>query len=93
MTEELVESVEELEKILHMDSPCRWRGDNAMQGLLIISKYIDYMKKNVITWGEHDEIGSVGLEDIVSAGITKKDAEKLRDLNWCYQYGSLFCFV
>jgi len=65
--------------------------DNAILGLLLIRKYIP---KAGIEGASHDVIYSVGVEELIEAGITEEDAKKLRDLNWMlYERESLACFV
>lgn len=69
-----------------------WTGDNAVQGLLIIGKYIK--DRDLICGAEHDIIYSVTMEEVVKAGITLADATTLRKLNWmlhCHSY--LACYV
>jgi len=68
-----------------------WEGDNAIQGLLIIQKYIP---NKGIEAAEHDIIYSVSADDLVEAGITTEDAESLRKLNWMIYDGFyMACFV
>jgi len=65
--------------------------DNAILGLLLIRKYIP---KAGIEGASHDVIYSVGVEELIEAGITEEDAKNLRDLNWMlYERESLACFV
>lgn len=65
--------------------------DNAILGLLLIRKYIP---KAGIEGASHDIIYSVGVEELLEAGITEEDAKNLRDLNWMlYERESLACFV
>jgi hypothetical protein len=72
----------------------RWEGDNAIQGLKIIEKYIDPQKTNLIQGAEHDIIWSVDVDELIEAGITEHDAEELRRLNWIVQDdGYLACYV
>lgn len=59
-----------------------WEGDNALQGCIIISKYIDPKKEAILAAAEHDIIYSVDVEDILNAGITEEDAVALAKLNW-----------
>jgi hypothetical protein len=71
-----------------------WEGDNAIQGLKIIEKYIDPQKTDLIQGAEHDIIWSVGIDKLIEAGITEQDAEKLRDLNWMVEDDEyLACYV
>jgi len=72
-----------------------WNGDNCFQGLMIISKYIDPNKKDLITGAEHDIVYSVGIEELIKAGITEEDATALSKLNWSFdtEYDCLSCFV
>lgn len=85
---------EEIEKIFD-EKKSKWDGDNAFQGLLIISKYFDVTKKNILGAAEHDIIYSVDIDDILEAGITKEDAESLAKLNWMIdsEFSCLACFV
>ena len=65
-------------------------GDNAMKGLLIITKYLPTAG---IGAAEHDVIYSVSSDRLVEAGITAEDAVTLRRLNWMIDEESLACFV
>lgn len=49
------------------------------EGLKIIRKYLP---EKGIEGAEHDEVYSVSVDKLVSAGITEKDAKKLRALDW-----------
>ncbi len=77
------------------DEETTWDGDNAFQGLLIIKKYFDIYKTDIITGASHDEIFSVDVDVLIESGITKEDAKRLRKLNWMYgEYcNCLSCFV
>jgi ADP-glucose pyrophosphorylase len=68
-----------------------WNGDNAFQGLQILSKYSD----NLIIAAEHDIIYSVDVDDVIEKGITKEDAIALRKLNWMIEsdVDCLACFI
>lgn len=80
---------QEFDKIFEADSGS-WKGDNAYQGLQIISKYTDYL----IEGADHDVIWSVDVDKLIEAGITKEDALELRRLNWMIEDGSyMACFV
>ena len=67
-----------------------WDGDNALQGLKIIEKYVP---GRGIEGAEHEIIYSVTVDQLVEGGITKEDAEELRRLNWMVEYGAMACFV
>jgi hypothetical protein len=68
----------------------KWDGDNAYQGLQILAKYTKYL----IQGADHDIIYSVGLDEIIKAGITEEDCLELRRLNWMVEDGEcLACFV
>lgn len=65
--------------------------DNVFAGLKILTKYIIGAG---IAGADHDIIYSVGIEDIVKAGITKEDVIMLRSLNWMVEDEEyLACFV
>lgn len=66
-----------------------WTGDNAFKGLKILSKYTDYL----IQAAEHDIIYSEEITKLIDAGITKKDLERLRKLNWLVDEEHLACYV
>lgn len=85
---------EQLEDILK-NKKAKWNGDNAIQGLLIINKYFDSTKKTILEGAEHDIIYSVRIEDIIEAGLTEEDANKLAELNWMTDEDNdcLACFV
>jgi cell division GTPase FtsZ len=81
---------EELEEIFE-DEDTSWEGDNAFQGLQILSKYTD----ELIVGANHDIIYSADVDKVLEAGLTKEDAMKLRKLNWMIEEnGDYFaCFV
>lgn len=69
-----------------------WTGDNCIQGLLIINKYIT--DKTIVCGAGHDIVHSVSVDDILKAGITEEDAVALRKLNWMIsEFDNLACFV
>ncbi len=85
---------ERLMEIMHDDSiETDWEGDNAIQGLNIIAKYINPIEKSIIVGAVHDMILSVDLNTIIEAGLTEEDAILLRTLNWMEEYDALACFV
>jgi len=83
-------TVEELIAIFNEDSGrgC-WVGDNAYQGLQIISKYTN----SLIVAAEHDIIYSEGIEQLINKGITKEDCIALNKLHWHIECDCLACFV
>lgn len=81
-------TIEEIEQIFD-DVRSKWEGDNAFQGLQILSKYTD----NLIQGAGHDKIYSVELDEIIELGITKEDITKLSLLNWMIDEDCLACFV
>jgi len=87
-------SYEEAEAILYSDN---YRGVisgcNIMKGLLIISKYIDPDKEEILCHAEHDQIWSVELDELVDAGVTKEDLEQLNKLGWYTDEGALSRYV
>lgn len=78
------------EEIMEEDNNGDWKGDNAFQGLVIINKYLS---EEGIAGAEHDIIFSVEVEDLLDAGLNKKDALNLRDLNWMIKDDYLACYV
>lgn len=85
---------EELEEIFE-DTESKWDGDNAFQGLLIISKYFDINSKDILCAGEHDIIYSVEIDELLEAGLTVVDATALAALNWSLdeEVDCFACFV
>ncbi len=71
------------------DKDAKWEGDNAFQGLQILSKYTD----KLIQGAGHDVIYSVDVDEIIELGITKDDVDKLATLNWMISDEYLACFV
>lgn len=73
----------------------KWEGDNAFQGLQIIAKYISPTKKDLIAGAGHDVIYSVGIDELLNAGLTEEDATALASLNWSIDEDSecFSCFV
>ena len=87
---------EEFDKIFdNEDIESKWEGDNAIQGLNIIAKYIDPKKESIVCGADHDVIFSVDIDDLITAGITEEDVMALKLLNWCNYEGEdyLGCFV
>jgi hypothetical protein len=72
------------------ETESEWEGDNAFKGLLILSKYTDY----VLHAAEHDEIYSCDVADVIDK-ITEEDAIALAKLNWMIdsQHDCFTCFV
>jgi hypothetical protein len=71
-----------------------WKGDNAIQGLQIIAKYMDPSVHTLIEGAGRDVIWSVNVEDLVKADITEEDVIALRKLNWVVDDDTyLACFV
>ena len=69
-----------------------WEGDNALQGLNIIAKYMG--NKTVLNGATHDMIHSVSIDDLIDNGITREDTNKLRMLSWMIEEQDyLSCFV
>lgn len=67
----------------------KWEGDNAFQGLSILSEYTDY----VLHGAMHDKIWGPDVDKILEAGLTYHDAVKLRQLNWMIEDDGFACFV
>jgi len=72
---------EELEE-LFADKVCKWEGDNAFQGLLILAKYVDITKKYLLTNAGHDIVYSIGIDEALELNISREDWEALARLNW-----------
>lgn len=79
---------EEIENIFN-DTDSNWKGDNAYQGLQILSKYTD----RLIQGAGHDIIYSVDIDEIIELGITREDIVELAKLNWMIEHEYLACFV
>ena len=80
-------TIERLKEIFENKNP-NWEGDNAFQGLQILSKYSD----KLITAAEHDIIFSCAYDDVIE-NLTEEDALSLAQLNWMLEYDSFACFV
>jgi hypothetical protein len=81
-------------EIMEGDCDGDWDGDNAVQGLEIIAKYISPKETDIICGAGHDIIWSVNIDQIIEKGITEEDAVKLRELNWMVEDESyLACYV
>lgn len=81
---------EEFIKLFEGDSG-KWEGDNALQGLKIIEKYVP---DKGIEGANHDIIYSVDVDELINGGITREDAKKLRCLNWMIEDDEyMACFV
>lgn len=88
MTEEQLE-----EMMSNEDVKAKWEGDNALQGFMIIGKYIDFKKHTILEAAGHEIVYGPSLSDLAEAGITEEDVKELRRLNWMSEDGSLACFV
>jgi uncharacterized protein YihD (DUF1040 family) len=80
-------TIERLEEIFEKIES-NWDGDNAFQGLQILSKYT----KNLIQSAEHDVIYSCSIDDVIDE-LTEQDATDLAKLNWHFDFGNFACFV
>lgn len=86
-------TVENLKKILDDEDSVSWDGDNALEGLTILSKY--FPGKTVLQAADHDIIYSVDAQEALDAGLSLCDAQKLAHLNWMVDSdsGCLACYV
>lgn len=83
---------DELNTILEEDFAGSWEGDNALQGLKVISEY--FPNKTVLVGADHDIIYSVSAEDLLEAGLTEEHAWELSRLNWMlYDDYYMACYV
>lgn len=77
-------------ELMEEDIDWDWEGDNAYQGLTILSKYTE----DLIQGARHDVIWSEDIEVLIEKGITEEDVKELRRLNWMVEDSSfLACFV
>ncbi len=67
-----------------------YKKDNALLGLIIISKYLP---NSGVSAAEHDIIYGCGVTELLEAGITTEDAIELRNLNWMIDCECLANFV
>lgn len=85
--EEIREIFEKTKSELH-----KIEGDNALLGLILLSKY--KTKKDVLVGAEHDIIYSFSLTEVVELGITDEDLTELARMNWhISEYDGLACYV
>lgn len=72
------------------ETKSNWNGDNAFQGMQILSKY----HTNLLRVAEHDIIYSVDINDVLET-ITEEDAIALSRLNWGIdkEFDCFYCFV
>ena len=82
---------QELEDILEEDHAGSWQGDNALQGLKVISEY--FPDKTVLQGADHDIIYSVDAVELIEAGLTDEHAWELSRLNWMITDDYLACYV
>ncbi len=78
---------ERLEQIFQ-ETKSEWKGDNAFQGLQVLSKYTE----RLINGAEHDIIFSEDVDKIIEK-ITEEDAVSLAKLNWMIDGDCFACFV
>lgn len=78
---------DELIDILNGESGRISSTDRIYEGLQIIKRYLP--GEMAIESAGHDQIFSVQASTLANAGITKADAERLRDLGWFEDYGGL----
>ncbi|MDY6857566.1 MAG: hypothetical protein SWO11_23255 [Thermodesulfobacteriota bacterium] len=68
-----------------------WEGDNALQGLKIIEKYLP---GRGIDGADRGIIYSVGVDELIDAGITIEDVAELCCLDWFIEDNAyLACYV
>lgn len=83
---------EEVEKVFENEDT-EWSGDNALQGLFIISEYVDIKKRDILIYAEHDQIWSISVDEAIDSGMTLEDFNELRLLNWMIDEGDLSVFI
>ena len=77
-------------EIMDEDSVKSWEGDNAYQGLVIMSRYTD----TLIGGAGHDIIWGPGVDELIEKGITEEEVLKLRSFNWMVEEDEyMACFV
>ena len=82
-------TIEEVIQIFKEDSG-KWEGDNCYKGLQIIARYSDFL----IEGADHDIVYSKDIEELIEAGMTRKEFKQLREINWHIEDGTyLACFV
>ena len=73
------------------DLLCKIETNNALDGLLIIKKYLP---NSGIEGAEHDQIYATNISELIEAGITEDDVVMLNRLNWVVEDETyLSCFV
>lgn len=83
-------------ELMKADGSVDMEGDNALRGLELIRKILDpngALKPTVLCAAEHDIIYSVGISELIDAGITEEDVVQLRKLNWMCSDDTLSCFI
>ena len=80
-------TIERLEEIFE-NKDAKWEGDNAFQGLQILSKYSD----KLIQGAGRGVIYSCSVDDVIEK-LTEEDALALAQLNWMIDDDSFACFV
>jgi len=82
--------IEDVEKIFE-ETDAKWEGNNTTKGLAIINSFLP---DSGIEGADHDIIYSCNIQELIDAGATKEDFEKLAKLNWMVQDSEyLACFV
>ena len=83
---------EEFEEIMESDFSCSKtdRDCSIFLGLLIIR---EFLPKAGIEAAQHDIVFSVGVDELIEAGITKEKAGDLRRLGWMIDEDSLAHFA
>jgi len=93
MSNEQTLTVEEVKSILSGDSDYKKMdepGCSTLKGLNIIAKYCP---NNGVDAAWHDQIWGAEVENAIKNGLTRKDAETLRDLNWFVDDGAFSSFA
>jgi len=85
--------IDNLKAIFDNEDSVSWDGDNALEGLNIIARY--FPCKTVLQAADHDIIYSVDAQEVLDAGLSVQDAQRLAHLNWMIDSDSdcLACYV
>lgn len=66
--------------------------NGALRGLNILQKYADE-KEDVVSGVSHDQLWSLGVDEVLEKGLTKEDAVALRKLGWFESEDAFTIFV
>lgn len=87
-------TLKRVQEIFDEDVNADFTGDNFLKGCMIIAKYVDITKDEIVVAAGHDIVYCLDVESAMEAGMTEEDFLALSKLNWIIENeNQLACFI